>query len=138
MKFSILILLLLSSINSHAWEPIELGDVYITAKKMGSNNEPFMPPGSRADLEINLGVNLVFFDNFYVDNMVWTQTDQSQYRTVGWNWKLGFRLTKEIEFGWEHFSRHTLDVVHPLGSFNYDAAFMKIRFRDGPKARPLW
>jgi len=108
MRYAILVpLLLLAGCSSNA---ISHRETYINARQFTpGGREPLLPKGSRLNKELNLGFNTDLYRFGYFDNKAWTMIDQGQFRTVGWNYKLGARMTDRLAVEYEHFSKHLLD-----------------------------
>lgn len=123
MKKVILVLsIILSLINVSKADTLELQEIKL-------NYKSFFPGGSdplitqnglnhNMDKELNLHLNMDFFDHFYWNNMIHSMTDKDeagsgQFRLVGWNFNLGLHLTDYVDFGYHHFSQHLLDYAGP-------------------------
>jgi len=95
--------------------------------------------------EVNVHINSDFMSYFYWDNMVHSLTDRDatthtggQFRVVGWNFKLGMRVSRFINIQYEHFSKHTLDHSYAYDSFPVqDSVGVKLYLYGGPKKEGL-
>jgi hypothetical protein len=94
---------------------------------------------------IDLNVNLKLAEYFYWDNKIVTMTDQdsvtgsSQFRMVGWNFRLGLNVTENVQIGYWHFSEHVLDYTAVFPYPRQDAVEIKvIIYRSGSKPNGLF
>lgn len=78
---------------------------------------------SRVSLDLRLNVYGVFF----MDNEVHTETDDSQYRSIGWHYTAGAHITDDIDVYYEHHSQHVLDAAPPLHYQLEDSVGIRIR-----------
>lgn len=97
---------------------IELEQVYVNFKQYSQDTrEPLLelngPPGSHADKGLELHLDTNFYRYFYWHNVVHGTTDQWGFRTVGWFFTAGVRLTDSLELQYEHHSQHVLDYQGP-------------------------
>lgn len=69
------------------------------------------PLSHQLDKELNLTVDADVFKYGYWHNVVHSQTDQFQFRKVGWEIQLGVRAGKYLDLYYEHWSQHLLDAV---------------------------
>lgn len=84
--------------------------------------------------EVRLNLNVDVLKVFYFDNLVHGGTDEiigsggkGQFRVVGWNFELGFRLNQYINVYYHHHSQHILDSTYAHGHFPVqDAVGIKI------------
>lgn len=67
------------------------------------------PVSQRLDKELNLVVNSEVLKYGYWDNTVHSETDQSQFRKIGWELQLGVHATRFLDVFYEHYSQHLLD-----------------------------
>ena len=68
------------------------------------------------------GINLVMntdmlFGTAFWDNTIHTTTDDSQYRHIGWQFKLGTRIFSFLTVEYQHHSQHLLDTSYPHMKF---------------------
>lgn len=106
------LLLLLLSTNAYAFEFMALDKAYVDYAHYTWAREPFLAqagfvPTDKIDLHVDLNLlsNVVFFQN-----MVHSEMDKSQYRLIGWNYKLGVHVNSTIDLFFEHYSQHILDA----------------------------
>lgn len=62
-------------------------------------------------LELNLNTNILHY--FYWDNYVHAETDYSQFRHIGYNFRFGVRVFDWLELYWHHHSQHAMDDTYP-------------------------
>lgn len=65
--------------------------------------------------------NILFFDS-----TVHGQTTKHQFKTVGWDYKIGAQVGG-VEIYWRHHSQHILDSSSPLGYPVYDSFGIKLK-----------
>lgn len=116
-------LLLLNPIAAKA-DALELEDINLQYKTFwdGGRDSDITDNGLGhfMDKELNLQMNFNVFEYFYWDNTIHSMTDRApngdtQFRLVGWNYRLGLHITDYIDFGYNHFSKHFLDYQGPNG-----------------------
>jgi hypothetical protein len=125
-------------------EPVKLDELSITYKRFApySRNQLITGNGLPSRLMSDgttINANIRFLDYIYWDNSVTGLTDRAeqgggQYRSIGWQFRLGFQLVKFLQIGYYHHSQH---VVDHQSTFRYpleDAFEAKlIIFKDGSK-----
>lgn len=76
--------------------------------KDGSRDPVMYPdtPKERLDVNINMGV----LRYVYMNNMIHSETDQSQFRVIGWKYQMGIHIGSWADLYAEHFSQHLLDT----------------------------
>lgn len=147
---SAVVLLVASTIAARA--------AFIELKEVSADYKSFFPGGSDPlitdngqpnrglDKEISLGINTDIANFLYFDNVVHGRTDNikgtnsGQFRTVGWNFKFGIRVSRTIEFGYWHHSQHLLDTEYKYGHFPVeDGIQLKIYlYRSSTYREPLF
>jgi len=92
-------------------DAVKIGDVYIEGKHFTHARTPLLQQNglNGPKQELNLQVDSVLFSYFYFNNRIHSQTDERQFRVVGWNFKLGISIWRNLDVEYEHFSRHLLD-----------------------------
>lgn len=105
---------------SHA----DLDGLYINYKQFTPGGTSYLITnnglsGHALDKELSLHMDSTFLSYFYWNNVVHAGTDKSphgggQFRTVGWKFQLGARITQWLDFQYEHHSQHILDHQGPL------------------------
>lgn len=122
MKF-LFLLLLLPTIALADWHLIEVQEVNVEYKQFldGSRDAIVSQDGlgNLIDKEVNLNINFDISEYFYWNNMIHSIVDSNgvsggQFRLIGWNFRVGLRLTNYFDIEWEHFSQHLLDVISPF------------------------
>lgn len=149
--FGLLILLIASCVISKA-DAFELQEVSVEYKKFsGGSYTPLINtnglPDRAMDHELNLNLNADLIDGIvFFNNKVHSQADKSavdggsgQYRLVGWNYKLGVRITDSFHVQMEHFSRHLLDTSYAYGPFpREDSVGFIFYVYGGPKNKGIF
>lgn len=130
MKFlhSILILIgmLVPSFSEARPKLIELKEAYVDYMHYGYAREPFFLDGQIPTSRLDINFNLDFLNRIvYLNNMVHSETDQSQYRKIGWNYRFGIHIWDILDLYFEHFSQHLLDAV-PVSRNTYDAVGVRV------------
>lgn len=98
----------------------ELDKVNIDYKSYFKNGfSPYMIKGSVLNKELDLNVDFSLLEIAYFNQTVWSLVDQSQFRWVGYNPRLGIRLAPIVSVEFSHFSQHILDKAEPY----YDVKF---------------
>ncbi len=114
--------LIASASQASEYHLIDTREVYVNAKQFLPNGySPYMSQGSELNKGIDLHIKTDVLVVGYVDQMVWSLIDQSQFRWVGWNYKIGIRTLSFLDIEYEHFSRHVLDRTNPF--MTYGARF---------------
>jgi hypothetical protein len=63
-------------------------------------------------LELHMNTDMLH-DYVYWDNTIHSDTNYSQFHTVGWHFYLGTHVTTFLDFQYEHHSQHVLDGELP-------------------------
>lgn len=120
-RFIILLVSTLEScIGGHVyageWHLLELQEMNMEASRFGTNRDPLTPSYSDDAYygRVAANFNLRLLDVFYWNNYVHTEGTTSQVRTVGWQWDLGLHVSKQIDFFYQHHSRHVMDAEDPV------------------------
>lgn len=93
---------------------LDLNTVNIEYKNFTPNTHSvYMTDGSILNKGLNLNINTDVLRFGYINQTVWSLTDQHQFRWVGWNYHIGLRVLSYLDVEWEHFSRHILDKEYP-------------------------
>lgn len=85
----------------------------------GSNRIPDLA-GFKAKEGLSLSMDVDLGWRFYWNSRVVSLTDPGQYRMIGLNMHLGWRVTDKLSVEYEHFSKHLLDhgdSGFPAGKF---------------------
>lgn len=110
------------------WHILEVKAVYVDYMNMKYSQEPFLAPTYHAKDRLDLHLDIELVDHIlFVDNMIHSETDESQYRLVGWNYRAGVHVGNSIDLFIEHFSQHLLDYV-PNSTNSYDAIGFRLYF----------
>ena len=116
-----LLLLLLLCTNAYAANDnwfIQVDELTLNYKKYHpSSRHPLfydskMKEGIDLTMNNDLGFGLLFWDN-----VIHSATNSSQYYLVGWQFKLGLRMTQFLTVQYEHHSQHVLDSTYPNMKF---------------------
>lgn len=67
------------------------------------------PLSKHLDKELNLNVNMDVLTYGYWNNTVHSQTDQYQFRKVGWEFEFGAHVGSKLDVYYSHWSQHWLD-----------------------------
>ena len=120
-KIIFALVFLLISYPAKANDLFELDKVQIDYKSFANGGHDPMIQDSglvnrQADKYIDLGLDMSFLYVFYFNNVVHgtsdtpiTGTANGQFRTVGWQYELGVRVTDYLNVGMGHHSQHMLD-----------------------------
>jgi hypothetical protein len=101
-------------------------------------------PNKEMDRQLDLHIKTDILHYFYWDSRIHSMTDRDmdtnkgQFRLVGLETRFGIRLSSTIEFGYYHFSQHTLDHQTPYHYPVQDALELKIYlYRNHERREPL-
>lgn len=105
--------ILLFSTQSKAFDLVELDSLAIDYKnyKMLSATQRDLliyPESPYEGLNVEINSSLLF-DLMYFNSVIEGLTTSSQYRGIGLQERLGFRVFDLFEIGWYHHSQHVLD-----------------------------
>lgn len=83
--------------------------------RMTGNKELMIPeiPGNEWNARIATNFDLEFFKYIFWRNRVHGEAAYAKFYSVGWEYRLGFNIGKQIEIFWHHHSRHTMDIDLP-------------------------
>ena len=96
---------------------IQPDEVSVTYKKYHESSRHPLFTNSQLKEGVNITVNTDILGVFFWDNLVHSNTDDSQYRHIGWNFKLGVRPLSWLTLQYEHHSQHLLDTAYPHMKF---------------------
>jgi hypothetical protein len=98
-------------------QAVELRELSVFYKYFNNRSrDPFLYDSTpKEGLDLNFNVDLV--GPFYWNNTVSAMTDDAQYKSVYWNFHVGFRLFPSLAVEFEHLSRHLLDDRYPYMKF---------------------
>jgi len=117
----IIILCLLFSVPVQAFEIVQLKDVEVEYRKYrhGGYNPLINGYGlqdKEADTYLGISLDTDFFHYFYFNNLVHGTSDRpmsyngyGQFRTIGWEYHIGLRVTEFLKVEYRHHSQHILD-----------------------------
>lgn len=135
-------LCLASMRGAHAWELIEMQDVYVNYKQfLPGGRDPLITgngiPGQLMDRELNLHMDMDVLRVGYWHNMVHSMTAKDkdgggQFRVVGWNTQVGVHLCTYLDVQYEHYSQHMLDGTLPNGFPVQDSVGIVLHLYRGP------
>ena len=121
------LLLIAASASADDFHLIDVDKVYVDYMHYTYAAEPFMynagyTPTNRLDVHLDLKL----FDGIgFIDNMIHSETDQSQYRVVGWNYRMGAHVGNNLDIYFEHYSQHLLDSP-TVGPNSFDALGVRV------------
>lgn len=83
--------------------------------KFRTNKELMLPeiPADAWDARVAANFNFTALRYIFWRNRVHGESAGYKFYSVGWQYNLGIKITKQIEFFWDHHSRHTMDVEQP-------------------------
>lgn len=104
---------------SHAFEPIELKEVYINYHWITPNGRDplFTSWGLKPQKDLEVHINFDTFKYIYWDNNIHSTTDEHQFKLVGWEARIGIHILDCVDLGIYHHSQHILDGVYPYDGF---------------------
>lgn len=110
------------------WKILEMRETYLEYGYYTWAVEPFLAPTFRPTQKFDLAVNLDLFNRImFMDNTIHSETDQYQYRKIGWHYKLGIHLGDSADVFFEHFSQHLLDTT-PQMPQTFDMVGIRVWF----------
>ena len=124
MKYLLLFLLLLPlTANATDYKILELDSLYVDYKNFAqSTRDPlFYASTKKESLSLNMNTNLIDF--IYLDSRVHGETNYAKYELVGLEIRLGARITRSLEVGYQHHSQHLLDDRYPYMGFPVEDSF---------------
>jgi hypothetical protein len=112
------------SAQASEYRLLDLDSFDFRAAKFTGNRDPITPDipvdGYRGRLATQFQVRL--FEVGYWKNYVHTEGTDAKVETVGWQWEIGVRISKQLSTYWEHHSRHRMDAETP-GKFPVEDSF---------------
>lgn len=107
---------------------LETKEVYLDYMHYIDSRQPFLAPSYAATNDFDLHLNLELFNGYgFVDNMIHSSTDATQFRLVGWNYRAGVHIGPYADVYFEHYSQHLLDYT-PASPNVYDGVGVRIYF----------
>lgn len=70
-------------------------------------------PGRNPTSMLDVNINFRISPYTYFNNTIHTMSDQSQFRTIGWEYTAGVHLSNQVDLGIYHYSQHVLDTPFP-------------------------
>lgn len=126
LKSLLALILLLSSSAQAQFKVMEAREVYAEYAWNTYSAEPWLAPNYSASNRFDLHVNVDFFNRYaFIDTMVHSLTDSTQYRLVGLQYRIGLRPIPQVELYFEHYSQHLLDYVPNMPNA-YDSVGIKV------------
>jgi hypothetical protein len=103
--------------NEHAWF-IQLDEVSVDWMHYHpySRSPYFYDSQMKDGIAIHMNSDMLF-DYLYWDNTVHTDTDDTQFHTVGWKFELGAHVTSFLNLYYHHHSQHIMDGQLPYMKF---------------------
>lgn len=97
----------------------EVNSLYFEAEKtFASNRQYYLPDNSVPKNNFNLGLDLDLTNGLnilYLNNLISTTVDQSQFRYAALDTELGLNTTLGFQVYVRHYSGHILDAPDPSG-----------------------
>lgn len=104
------------------WRILELESAGMEIFEVGMFRDSYFPQTEHGDY--NKGVAALFdvevINGVCWDNKVMTLGNDSQVRTVSWEWDLAIRPHEKFELFYYHHSQHVLDETPPIRGEEYD------------------
>lgn len=114
---------------------LELDSLAITYEDFYTRSyDHLMPASESPNQRLSIDLNIDLFSIIGFDNRVHGATNESQFRTVGWQYSLYARITPMLELGLQHHSQHLLDT-YPIEHFPLEDTWF-IRFKLFEKQEP--
>lgn len=97
---------------------VQLDEVSVNYKRYHEHarHPLFVDSSLKEGVDLRMNTDLLFGTAFW-DNLIHSNTDDAQYRHIGWNFRLGTRVTSFITLQYEHHSQHLLDTAYPFMKF---------------------
>lgn len=115
-----LLKLLLILLPSFSWA-IGLEEVSIEYNKyLNGRNLLLYPEAPTQSLSFNLDTSL---NKFFWDNEIKSYTDKNGFRSIAWEFYLGYNIYNTIDVFYRHESQHVLDKKHSFADFPYENSF---------------
>jgi hypothetical protein len=112
-SFALLLVTLLLPVSSLG---VELRELSIQYKRYNEGTRyPYMMTKPNDGLNLKMDIDVI--GGLYFDNRIVSNTDDGQYRFVGWNFQVGLRLFPALRIQYEHFSQHLMEQVNPATRF---------------------
>jgi hypothetical protein len=113
---------------------LELTNVSIRFDKFHhSTRHPMFRFGEsmKESISIDVGINIIW--KFHFDNYVHGESTNRQFRGVGWKFRLRFQPWQWVDVGYEHHSRHWLDMDPLFPGFPVqDSIFIRLNLLGTP------
>lgn len=131
------IIFFLAYTNVYAADIFSLEEISLDyIKFQGARDYPIsLLEGQQLTDFVDLNINIDVLKYFYFNNKIHsaessTDGDISQFRVVGWEYRIGVRLLSFLDVGLYHYSEHVLDNNYPisLGSPEMTGIELRIYF----------
>lgn len=123
-----MLLIFTYSFDSYAWRLFELEETSIGYNKfVNDGRDPVLYPEIHKEM-IDTHINARFMKYVIWQNNVWGMTTDSQFRAIGYEFRVGVRLSPFVDISYHHHSQHLLD--RPSATMNgfpvYDSVEVRI------------
>jgi hypothetical protein len=104
----------------------------------GSRHPLFTDSQLKEGVDLTMNTDLLL-RTFFWDNLVHSNTDDAQYRHIGWQFKFGTHVTSFLNIQYEHHSQHLLDTSYPYMKFPVEDSlgFTLYIYGARPRGAPL-
>jgi hypothetical protein len=94
---------------------LQLDKFYMNVMKFGCNREFQIPEIECKDWigRVSAEWDMTLFKHGFWRNELHGEGAHGKFYTIGWNYEIGVKLGRQLEFYWEHHSRHTMDIEQP-------------------------
>lgn len=123
MRYLLPLILLFTSLTSSADDFIDLNEVSLNyGVYNGARTYPIsLLPGHELTNTLDVNINMAILKYGYFTNRIHSAMDSadggpSQFRVVGWEYRLGVHVSPYLDIGMYHYSEHILDTEYPLPS----------------------
>jgi hypothetical protein len=133
MRFALLMLLALAAPSASAQQlyTLSLREFSMEYFKIANNRNSYVPYDDEVDDTGNeswdygaaakFDLDLIRYGDyaFHWSNRVHGESTNSQFRSMGWQFRWGLQLGRKVELFYDHHSQHALEQAPPPGSRSY-------------------
>jgi hypothetical protein len=122
-------LVLLSTTAQAQYRLLDVDHLDMEVAKFGCNRDPIVPEIECNDWRgrVSLNADLRLMEYAYFKNEIHGEGTDAAFKTMGWHFELGLRLSKYIDVFYEHHSRHALDQGNAT-HISYDGRYSIKKF----------
>jgi len=103
---------------------LEITESYFEFRKFYFSSNMAEIPQYKPKESVALLMDVNLYKPLHWNNRVHGVSTDGQFRLIGWQFYLHFKILTHFEIGWEHHSQHILENRHPILRFPHEDSFL--------------